>query len=61
MIRLLFFVIIFVIALWVPLYNKVNPTLFGFPFFYWFQMLVVIASSVMILSLIHISEPTRPY
>nr|WP_295741452.1 DUF3311 domain-containing protein [uncultured Acidocella sp.] len=48
MIRLLFFVIIFVIALWVPLYNKVNPTLFGFPFFYWFQMLVVIASSVMI-------------
>ena len=48
MIRLLFFVIIFVIALWVPLYNKVNPTLFGFPFFYWFQMLVVVASSVMI-------------
>ncbi|WBO60126.1 MULTISPECIES: DUF3311 domain-containing protein [Acidocella] len=48
MIRLLFFVIIFVIALWVPLYNKVDPTLFGFPFFYWFQMLVVIAASVMI-------------
>jgi hypothetical protein len=25
----------------VPLYNKVEPTLFGWPFFYWFQLLLV--------------------
>jgi hypothetical protein len=25
----------------VPIYNKVEPTLFGWPFFYWFQLLLV--------------------
>ncbi len=24
--------------LWVPLYNRHDPTLFGFPFFYWYQL-----------------------
>jgi hypothetical protein len=24
--------------LWVPLYNSRTPELFGFPFFYWYQM-----------------------
>lgn len=47
MIRLLF-VIVFVIALWVPAFNRVNPTLFGFPFFYWYQILVVIIASALI-------------
>ena len=31
-----------VIALWAPLYNSVDPTLLGFPFFYWFQLLTII-------------------
>ncbi|OLE26482.1 MAG: hypothetical protein AUG44_12855 [Actinobacteria bacterium 13_1_20CM_3_71_11] len=26
------------LALLTPLYNRVEPTLFGFPFFYWFQL-----------------------
>jgi len=21
-----------------PIYNSINPTLFGFPFFYWYQL-----------------------
>ena len=25
-------------CIWVPFYNSVEPTLFGFPFFYWFQL-----------------------
>ena len=25
----------------VPIYNRVEPTLFGWPFFYWFQLLLV--------------------
>ncbi|MHB1512435.1 MAG: DUF3311 domain-containing protein [Acidiferrobacter sp.] len=25
-------------TLWVPLYDHVQPTLFGFPFFYWYQL-----------------------
>jgi len=27
---------------WVPFYNKVDPTLFGVPFFYWYQFLWVL-------------------
>ena len=27
-----------VLPLWVPLYDKTDPTLFGFPFFFWFQL-----------------------
>jgi hypothetical protein len=27
--------------LWVPLYNRHDPVLFGFPFFYWYQLLWV--------------------
>jgi hypothetical protein len=30
-----------VLPLIVPLYNRVEPTLFGWPFFYWFQLLLV--------------------
>ena len=25
--------------LWVPFYNRIEPQLFGFPFFYWYQMI----------------------
>ena len=35
----LFLVIPFACLLWVPLYNRIEPTLFGIPFFYWYQML----------------------
>jgi hypothetical protein len=31
----------FVGLLWVPFYNQVEPELFGFPFFYWYQFLWV--------------------
>ncbi len=31
------FLIIVGVALSVPLYNRVQPTLAGIPFFYWFQ------------------------
>ncbi|WP_298222941.1 DUF3311 domain-containing protein [Acidocella sp.] len=46
-IRILFLVV-FIISLWVPVFNRVGPTLFGFPFFYWYQMLVVLISSALI-------------
>ncbi|MGI4978479.1 MAG: DUF3311 domain-containing protein [Janthinobacterium lividum] len=31
----------FVGLLWVPFYNSAEPSLFGFPFFYWYQLLWV--------------------
>jgi hypothetical protein len=45
MIKLLL-VLIFVAALAVPFFNRAEPSLFGFPFFYWYQLAVVLAASV---------------
>ena len=36
-----------VVPLWVPLYDRTDPTLWGFPFFYWFQFLLILCSSVL--------------
>ena len=33
----LFLVVPFVALLWVPFYNRIEPELFGTPFFYWYQ------------------------
>lgn len=30
-----------ILALAVPFYNRMEPELFGFPFFYWFHLLLV--------------------
>jgi hypothetical protein len=46
MIRLLL-VLIFVAALAVPFFNRAEPSLFGFPFFYWYQLAVVLAASLL--------------
>jgi hypothetical protein len=35
-------------ALWAPLYNTTEPLLFGIPFFYWFQLLLVPISALAI-------------
>lgn len=34
-----------VLALAVPLYQRVEPTLAGIPFFYWFQMTMAVAAA----------------
>jgi hypothetical protein len=31
--------------IWVPFYNRVEPQLFDFPFFYWYQLLWVLISA----------------
>ena len=31
----------FIGLLWVPFYNRELPSFFGFPFFYWYQLLWV--------------------
>jgi len=43
----LLFVALFVIALWVPFYNRIEPSLWGMPFFYWYQLLWVIIGAVL--------------
>ncbi|MFI8825767.1 DUF3311 domain-containing protein [Streptomyces sp. NPDC053431] len=37
----------FVAMLWVSSYAKVDPILIGVPFFYWYQMLWVLVSTVL--------------
>ena len=34
--------------LWVPFYNQPTPSLFGFPFFYWYQFAWVPLTSLLI-------------
>ena len=36
----------FVPALWVPFYNSIEPAFYGIPFFYWFQLALVLASAL---------------
>lgn len=37
----------FVALLWVGSYTKIDPTFIGVPFFYWYQMLWVLISTVL--------------
>jgi Protein of unknown function (DUF3311) len=36
----------FIGVLWVPLYNSLEPTLAGIPYFYWYQFLWVLISAI---------------
>jgi Protein of unknown function (DUF3311) len=35
-----------VVGLWVPLYNRTGPSAFGIPFFYWFQILWIVVGAL---------------
>ncbi len=41
------FLLQFLVALWPPLYNKADPSLFGIPFFYWFQLAWILICAVL--------------
>ena len=43
----LLFVVQFAIALWPPLYNRAEPEWMGIPFFYWFQLALVVLGAVL--------------
>jgi len=43
----LIFIGLFLVSLWVPLYNRVDPTFIGLPFFYWFQLLLILVGAVL--------------
>lgn len=31
-------------CIWVPFYNRIEPEVFSFPFFYWFQLIWIFVS-----------------
>ena len=41
----LLYLVVAAVALWVPLYNRIEPSLFGIPFFYWFQTVWILAAA----------------
>jgi hypothetical protein len=41
-------VIPFIAVLWIPFFNRAEPTLWSFPFFYWYQLLWIILSGIVI-------------
>jgi hypothetical protein len=43
----LLFLIQFVLLLWPPFYNKIEPSWAGVPFFYWYQLLWVIVGAIL--------------
>lgn len=34
-------------VLWVPIYNRAEPSFIGLPFFYWFQLLLVLVGAAL--------------
>lgn len=42
-------VIPFLLVIWVPFYNRVEPTLAGIPFFYWYQLAAVVVGALVTL------------
>lgn len=55
----LLLVVPFLGTAWVPLYDRLDPTLFGFPFFYWYQ-LVWMPASVLLTGMVYwLTEPRQ--
>jgi hypothetical protein len=44
-----------VAVLWIAFYNRTEPVLWGIPFFYWYQLLWIILSAV-IIGLVYLLE-----
>jgi hypothetical protein len=44
----LLFVIPFIAVLWVPSYNRLEPSLAGIPFFYWYQLLWILLGALIV-------------
>ena len=48
-----------VVPLLVPLYDKPDPTLWGFPFFYWFQFALILGSAVLTVTAFAVAREAR--
>ena len=48
---LLLLLLPFIVLLIPPIYNYDQPTFIGIPFFYWFQLLVIILTAILTASL----------
>ena len=44
---LILLIIPFIVLLYPPFYNRIDPTFIGMPFFYWFPLAMVIATAIL--------------
>ncbi len=44
----LLFILPVALILWVPSYNRVEPALGGIPFFYWYQLALILAGAALV-------------
>jgi len=45
---------------WVPFYDRIDPRLFGIPFFYWWQIAWIVLTALCILPVYRYQETRRP-
>jgi uncharacterized protein DUF3311 len=57
--KILLLLLIPMLVLYVPLYNSIEPSLFGFPFFYWFQLVWIFVSMAVTAFVYYGTEPRR--
>ena len=50
----------FIAVLWPPFYNATAPTLFGLPFFIWYQLAWAIFGAVLTIVVYLVREPGEP-
>jgi len=54
---ILLWLLVPLLVLYVPFYNKMDPVLFGFAFFYWFQLAWIFVSMVITAFVYYATEP----
>jgi hypothetical protein len=49
----------YIAIFWLPSYNRVEPLAWGIPFFYWYQLLWVVLSTLVIGVVFHFAHNAR--
>ena len=49
----------YIAMLWVPSYNRAEPMLAGFPFFYWYQLVWILLGSLLLFLVWRAERPHR--
>lgn len=44
---------------WLPSYNRIEPLAFGIPFFYWYQLLWVVLSTLVIAAVLFLAHSRK--
>ena len=51
-----FLIVPYVAVLWVPSFDRVEPSIAGVPFFYWYQMLWIALGALVLLPIFLVEE-----